>query len=119
MLFQTQLINKSMKDAKWQPQHTKILIDWADKAMCYRWLHTKCTHKYTLANAWFTIPVIIISTLTGVGNFAQERFPEDIRQIAVITIGGFMEKFGGDSVPETRRNLDGYVKTVGPRKRYE
>ena len=68
------LINKSMKDAKWQPQHTKILIDWADKAMCYRWLHTKCTHKYTLANAWFTIPVIIISTLTGVGNFAQERF---------------------------------------------
>ena len=58
------LITKSMKDMKWQPQHTKILIDWADKAMCYRWLHTKCTHKYTLANAWFTIPVIIISTLT-------------------------------------------------------
>jgi len=84
-----EVITKSMKDAKWQPQHTKILIDWADKAMCYRWLHTKCTHKYTLANAWFTIPVIIISTLTGVGNFAQERFPEDIRQIAVITIGGF------------------------------
>ena len=83
------LITKSMKDMKWQPQHTKILIDWADKAMCYRWLHTKCTHKYTLANAWFTIPVIIISTLTGVGNFAQERFPEDIRQVAVITIGGF------------------------------
>ena len=82
-------INNTMKDVKWQPQHTKILVDWADKAMCYRWLHTKCTHKYTLANAWFTIPVIIISTLTGVGNFAQERFPEDYRQAAVIIIGGF------------------------------
>ena len=82
-------INNTMKDVKWQPQHTKILVDWADKAMCYRWLHTKCTHKYTLANAWFTIPVIIISTLTGVGNFAQERFPEDYRQAAVIVIGGF------------------------------
>ena len=28
----------------------------------------------------------------------------------------FMEKFGGDSVEETRRNLEGYLKTVGPRK---
>ena len=27
-----------------------------------------------------------------------------------------MEKFGGDSIEETRRNLDGYLKTVGPRK---
>lgn len=87
--FNDDFINNSIKDTKWQPQHTKILIDWADKAMCYRWLHTKCTHKYTLANAWFTIPVIIISTLTGVGNFAQERIPEDYRSWAVMVIGGF------------------------------
>ena len=77
------------KDAKWQEQHSKILIDWADKAMCYRWLHNKCTHKYTLANAWFTIPVIVISTLTGVGNFAQERVPEDYRPWFTMVIGAF------------------------------
>lgn len=77
------------KDAKWQEQHSKILIDWADKAMCYRWLHNKCTHKYTLANAWFTIPVIVISTLTGVGNFAQERVPVDYRAWFTMVIGAF------------------------------
>jgi chorismate synthase len=27
----------------------------------------------------------------------------------------FMEKFGGDSLEETRRNYEGYLKTVGPR----
>jgi hypothetical protein len=27
-----------------------------------------------------------------------------------------MEKFGGDSIEETRRNYEGYLKTVGPRK---
>ena len=29
------------------------------------------------------------------------------------------EKFGGDSVSETRRNYKGYLKTVGPRVRYQ
>ena len=29
------------------------------------------------------------------------------------------EKFGGDSVAETRRNYEGYIKTVGPRVKWE
>ena len=38
--------------------------------------------------------------------------------VALVLAKAFMEKFGGDSVAETRRNLDGYLKTVGPRKIY-
>ena len=38
--------------------------------------------------------------------------------VALVLAKTFMEKFGGDSVSETRRNLDGYLKTVGPRKIY-
>ncbi len=38
--------------------------------------------------------------------------------MALVLADAFMEKFGGDSVPETRRNFEGYVKTVGPRKVY-
>ena len=26
------------KDFKWKNEHENILIEWADKAMCYRWL---------------------------------------------------------------------------------
>ena len=29
-----------------------------------------------------------------------------------------VEMLGGDSVSETRRNYEGYLKTVGPRLRY-
>tara|TARA_B100001964_G_scaffold203306_1_gene232221 strand:- start:324 stop:1361 length:1038 start_codon:yes stop_codon:yes gene_type:complete len=36
--------------------------------------------------------------------------------VALVLAKAFMEKFGGDSVPETKRNLEGYLKTVGPRK---
>ncbi|HIN07103.1 MAG TPA: chorismate synthase [Dehalococcoidia bacterium] len=39
--------------------------------------------------------------------------------VALVLIDAFMEKFGGDSIDETRRNLQGYLKTVGPRKVYQ
>ena len=74
-------------DIKWSHQHEKILIDWADKAMCYRWLHAKANRKYYKLNAMFTIPVIIISTLTGTANFAQDKFADDQREYAVMAIG--------------------------------
>ena len=39
--------------------------------------------------------------------------------VALVLIDAFMEKFGGDSIKETRHNLEGYLKTVGPRKIYQ
>ncbi len=38
--------------------------------------------------------------------------------VAIVLADAFMEKFGGDSIPETRRNFESYMKTVGPRKIY-
>ena len=60
---------------------------WADKALCYQWMHARCREIFKTKNAWYTIPVIIISTLTGTANFAQERFSEEIKDYAVIAIG--------------------------------
>ena len=39
--------------------------------------------------------------------------------VALVLANAFMEKFGGDSIPETRRNFEGYMTTVGPRKSYQ
>lgn len=72
---------------KWTEEHENILIDWADKAMCFRWLHAKSNQIYARLNAWFTIPVIIMSTLTGTANFAQDRFPESAKNYASMAIG--------------------------------
>jgi chorismate synthase len=38
--------------------------------------------------------------------------------VALVLANAFMDKFGGDSIPETRHNHDGYLKTVGPRRVY-
>lgn len=74
---------------EWSQEHEQILIEWADKAMCYRWLHGKSNNMYSKLNAWYTIPVIIISTLTGTANFAQERVPFEYQNFFVMLVGGF------------------------------
>jgi hypothetical protein len=73
----------------WTPEHEAILIEWADKAMCNRWLHSKSNALYSYLNAWYTIPVIVISTVTGTANFAQERVPIDYQNYFAMIVGGF------------------------------
>ena len=77
------------KDVEWTVEHEQILIEWADKAMCYRWLHSRSNMLYSTLNAWYTIPVIVISTLTGTANFAQERVPLAYQSYYVMIVGGF------------------------------
>lgn len=79
----------SKPQIEWTPEHEKILIEWADKAMCYRWLHSKANAMFSSLNAWYTIPVIIISTLTGTANFAQERVPLAYQSFFVMIVGAF------------------------------
>lgn len=73
----------------WKEEEEAILKKWADNAICYHWLHNKSYRNYKKIYAYFTIPVIIISTLTGTGNFAVERFGPDVQNIAIMIIGAF------------------------------
>ena len=74
---------------EWTPEHEQLLIEWGDKAMCYRWLHAKANAMFSNLNTWYTIPVIVISTLTGTANFAQERVPLQYQNLFVMIVGGF------------------------------
>ena len=71
----------------WKREEEELLREWADKAQCFRWLHTKAHEKYRWINAYFTIPVIILSTLTGAANFSQDKVPSDKREMVILIIG--------------------------------
>ena len=47
----------------------------------------KARQSYQRKNAMYTIPVIIISTITGTANFAQERFSEKIKPYVAMIVG--------------------------------
>ncbi len=73
----------------WKEEEELLLKDWADKAQCYELLHSKSHGVYKQRHAYFVIPVIIISTLTGTANFAQDKIsdPTD-KNIFVMVTGG-------------------------------
>jgi hypothetical protein len=76
-------------DYEWTIDHEDILVEWADKAMCYRWLHSRTHVMYSKLNYSYTIPVIIISTLTGTANFAQARVPLSYQGYFGMIVGFF------------------------------
>ena len=88
-IYSNQDLNQLTTTHGWGAEHEVILIEWADKAMCYRWLHSKSNAMYSYLNALYTIPVIIISTLTGTANFAQQRVPEQYQAFFMMSVGGF------------------------------
>lgn len=76
------------KNIEWKEEEENILKEWSDKSICYRWLHTQAHIKYRKLHAAFTIPVIILSTITGTANFAQDRYPAEFANFIVMGIGG-------------------------------
>jgi len=72
----------------WTREQEELLAEWAEKSMCYRWLHGRSEKSYRFKNYSFTIPVIILSTLTGTANFAMDSFvPEEHKQLAMAGVG--------------------------------
>lgn len=79
--------NVTYAGSAWTEDHENIMIDWADKAICYKWMHQRAHANYSKKNTLFTIPVIIMSTLTGTANFAQDRIPPEYLNMATMIIG--------------------------------
>jgi len=75
------------QEVQWTEEHEYVLVEWADKAMCYRWLHSRSHLAYANLKAWFTIPVICMSTITGTANFAFQKYDSSIQDIASNVIG--------------------------------
>jgi hypothetical protein len=71
----------------WGPEHERVLAEWGDKSNCYNWLHTKCHEKFHSLHIWYTVPVIIMSTLTGTANFAQSKIPASFQGYSTMIIG--------------------------------
>lgn len=58
----------------WTKEQEHLMAQWADVASCYRWLHDRSEKKYSRLSMAISIPVIILSTVTGAANFAVGSF---------------------------------------------
>lgn len=75
------------KEYFWKKEQEDILKKWADKSLCFKMMHERAHRRFWCLNAWFNIPVIILSTVTGAGNVATASFNESAPYVTYI-IGG-------------------------------
>ena len=80
---------KNNTEDMWTDECEELLAEWSEKASCYRWLHGRCEKSYRKCYYCFSIPVIILSTLTGAANVGMDSFvPAENKSIASAIVGG-------------------------------
>ena len=73
----------------WSDEIEELLSEWGEVSMCYAYLHNYSTRKYKKKYQHLQIPIIVLSTLTGVGNFAVDSYiPEDYQHGFTAVVGG-------------------------------
>ncbi len=74
----------------WSEEIEELLSEWGEVSMCYAYLHNYSTRKYKRKYQHLQIPIIVLSTLTGVGNFAVDSYiPKDYQHGFTAVVGGF------------------------------
>ena len=75
---------------EWSEEIEELLSEWGEISMCYAYLHNYSTRKYKKKYQHLQIPIIVLSTLTGVGNFAVDSYvPQDYQHGFTAVVGGF------------------------------
>ena len=74
---------------EWSDEIEELLSEWGEVSMCYAYLHNYSTRKYKKKYQHLQIPIIVLSTLTGVGNFAVDSYiPTDYQHGFTAVVGG-------------------------------
>jgi len=79
----------------WSNECEILLAEWSEKSSCYRWLHNKSEKKYRSRYYMFSIPVIILSTLTGAANVGMDSYIDDENKSMAQGIVGGVNIFAG------------------------
>lgn len=78
---------KAYRNVVWDFSMEKILSDMGDEAQIYSYLHQKAHSHFQNKNMYFQIPIIVLSAISGSGNFISTNFPE-YTKLLILGIGG-------------------------------
>eukprot|EP01043_Picozoa_sp_COSAG02_P034155 COSAG02_NODE_2373_length_9022_cov_6.299675_6_plen_231_part_00 len=73
---------------EWSSEIESLLSEFGEIALCYSWLHSFSTRKYKAKYHRMSIPIIVLSTLTGTANFADSYVPDGFKQGFSACVGG-------------------------------
>jgi hypothetical protein len=74
-------------DTGWDDSLEQIMCELGDEAQINAYLHKKAHEYYTVQNLKYQLPIIILSAVSGTGNFVSSYFP-DYTTVIILTVGG-------------------------------
>jgi hypothetical protein len=91
----------------WSKEQERLMAEWSDIAICYRWLHDKSDKTFHIKTLMISLPVIFLSTISGFSNIGIQAIldSEAIKKYASFAIAAISL-------------LAGLLTTVGDRLRY-
>jgi hypothetical protein len=91
----------------WSQELERLMADWSDIAMCYRWLHDNSDKIFHTRTLGISLPVIFLSTLSGFSNIGVQAILEtpESKKYASFAIAGVSL-------------MAGLLTTIGDRLRY-
>ena len=78
---------ETTKNLTWDDAIEKILSEMGDEAQINAYLHKRAQEHFTIKNIKFQLPIIILSALSGTGNFISANFPAYSEYI-ILGVGG-------------------------------
>jgi hypothetical protein len=72
----------------WNDSEVELLKRWGEVSSSYRFLHDRAFRIFQLRNYCFTIPVIVLSTISGTASFSISSFPVNLQVYVPMVIGG-------------------------------
>ena len=85
MSLPTELTTSHLQE--WEESIEQILSELGDEAQINAFLHKKSNDYYTIQNIKYQLPIIILSAVSGTGNFISANFPT-YAQTIILAIGG-------------------------------
>ena len=75
------------KNIEWDDSIENILSELGDESQINAFMHKKASSYYTTQNIKYQLPIIVLSALSGTGNFISANFPE-YSAIIILAVGG-------------------------------
>lgn len=91
----------------WSREQERLMSEWSDIAVCYRWLHDNSNKIFHVKTLGISLPVILLSTLSGFSNIGVQAILEsdEAKKYASFVIAAISL-------------MAGLLTTIGDRLRY-
>jgi len=81
------LTSEINRHVEWDESIENILSEIGDESQINAFMHKKAQAYYTNQNIKYQLPIIVLSALSGTGNFISANFP-DYSSIIILAVGG-------------------------------